>query len=301
LRWSEIKIVVALKTVFLYSSDMSSEQEKGNSLAEIKTPEKPKEQMPSVLHRITTHPLFTFTGWLCAVVGLVAFFLTLEKRELSFAVNPVRTAVVQSGQSSQIKVSYLGKEISGDITACQIALWNAGKRPIKKDDILEPVIITLTNAQILEATIRHLSRNVTGIALDLNHIQDGRIGINWNILEKGDGCDIQLIYAGSRSQTIEIFGIVEGQKEIKQYRPELEDYKPTLKQPFWLNMVTGAAIGGVAAFTFVLADALADKSKGKPFNFKKVAFWFFIMVAIMVVVAFLMVVATKEGNPPFGF
>ena len=166
---------------------MSSDKNQNELSARAEPVEQPEQRPIGLFQKLTSSPLFTFTGWACTVIGLIAFFVTQEKRDLTFAVNPVRTALVQSGQTTQLKVSYLGKEIPGDITACQIALWNSGKQAIKKSEILEPITLSLTNVQIMEAILRRASRNVTGIILDGSQIQSGRIAISWNILEKDDG------------------------------------------------------------------------------------------------------------------
>ena len=263
------------------------------------------EQKPSVFHVITAHPLFNFTGWLCTVVGLIAFFITLEKRELTFEVNPVRTAVVQSDASSEIKIIYQGKEVTGDITACQVAIWNAGKQSVKKENILEPITITLTNCQILEATIHRRSRDVCGTALDLANIQEGKIKINWGILEKNDGCAIQLIYAGPRNQPIQISGTIEGQKNISLYRPELEQHKPSERLPIWLQLFMYIIIGsGFLVFSVTAANLIleiSNKVNGNPSKISKPLSQFILIIFGYGIIINFVTWWHSQQSPPFGF
>ena len=140
---------------------------------------------------------------------------SIENRELTFLVNPVRTTVVKAGQASRLKVSLEGRDLTNDITALQIAFWNAGRRPIRRSEILEPIVLSTGNDHpILEATLRKSSRQVTHIALGGTRVEHGDLGVSWDILESADGGVLQLIYEGDASVPLQIRGIVEGQRSI---------------------------------------------------------------------------------------
>jgi hypothetical protein len=168
-----------------------------------------------------SNPVVGIIGWLATILGLVLtvyFYIEAkETRQLTYYLNPVKAALVRSGQASRLSTTFDNKPIKGDITAAQVALWNQGKLAIKKQDMLKPVVLyTENNAPILEATIRKSSRDVTGLSLATEQLQQGRVGISWDILERNDGCVIQLIYAGNPDLNLSIDGVIEGQPQLEQ-------------------------------------------------------------------------------------
>jgi hypothetical protein len=193
---------------------------------EAKTPEeekvinkKPKSEYG--LKSITSNP-YIFIG--LAVISLLSFAFGIyswldnkASRELTYFVNPARAVVVQSGKTSDLSVSYKGELVQGDITAVQIAIWNAGKLPVKSGDILKPIVFyTETGAQILEATIRNPGREVCQVSLDHIKLKEGRVTVNWGILEINDATVVQVIYAGDSNVAIKSEGIIEGQGSLIQ-------------------------------------------------------------------------------------
>lgn len=271
-----------------------SEQPEGVGEAEPSPPAPPARW--TWFHKLTEHSLFKFTGWACTVIALIAWYVTREVPNLTFMVNPIRTAVVKSGQSSQLKVSHLGKEISGDVTAVQVAIWNDGKKSIRAGAILEPITLSISNAQIIEATMRRISRKVTGLALDETQIQSGRIGITWNILELGDGCSVQLIYVGSPVEAINLGGIIEGQRAgITKYRVDVHVVETTERHLWWeVPLLILCFCPLIVAF--ILANPLLKNKKQ----------WQGILAmlsgaGVSTVLIALLQHAIERSGPPFGF
>jgi hypothetical protein len=127
--------------------------------------------------------------------------------------------VVKSGTAAPISVNFNGKAVTTDITAAQIAIWNAGRMPIKRADVLQRVLITLPAAvPILEASIRKVSRNVTNITLDETVPARDQVCVQFDILEQNDGCTIQLIYGGSPDVPITVSSVIIGQHAPKESR-----------------------------------------------------------------------------------
>ena len=68
--------------------------------------------------------------------------------------------MVRAGEASDLSISHNGKKISGNVSAAQMAIWNAGKRPIRENDILSPIVISTGGGQpVLE---RHCGRSAHG-------------------------------------------------------------------------------------------------------------------------------------------
>jgi len=83
---------------------------------------------------------------------------------------------------------------------------------------LEPIVIcTAEGTSILEATVRRTSRDLVGFTIGENMLNEGRVLVDWKILEHHDGGLIQLIYAGGVDVKINVEGVIEGQRSIKTF------------------------------------------------------------------------------------
>jgi hypothetical protein len=197
------------------------------------TQEVPKAEAPkSFLLKFLSNPFIGLIGWAATVTSvlLTTYFYQASREypQLTCYVHPVKATIVRTGEASRLITSFDNKPIASDITAAQVALWNRGNRPIKKQNVLKPVVIyTQDNSPILEATIRKTSRDVTHLSLNLNELQKGRVIIDWDILERNDGGIIQLIYAGKPDVHIQAEGVIEGQPSV-----ELAEFSGIIKSPY---------------------------------------------------------------------
>lgn len=163
----------------------------------------------------SNNPIVGVLGIALSVISIflsVIFYIgSIAKPDLTYFVHPVKGIALQSNQATDLTVYYKNREIKGDLTVAQIAIWNHGKKPIKHSDILETIkIVTSSQFPILEAKIRKTTRSVTGISLDTTKSDLGVIGIDWRVLEQDDGAIIQIIYEGSQDVNISVLGVVEG-------------------------------------------------------------------------------------------
>jgi len=184
-------------------------------------PERPK------LEWLDRNPIVGLAGFLIGVFSLAVsvYFgvVTLRSRELSYWVNPTKTSVVKSGQSSDLHVLYKGQNVSTDVTALQVAVWNNGRESIRAENILTPItLITSPRVPILEAQVKQVNRIVSQIGVDTGRIANGSVNLTWRILEHNDGALLQLIVAGPSSVTVQAEGVIEGQEKIKAYEKRSE-------------------------------------------------------------------------------
>ena len=175
-----------------------------------------------ILQLFAQNPVVGLVGCAVGVLSLATtiFFgvTALKTKELSLYVNP-KTTIVRSGHGSDLHVLYRGQEVSTDVTALQVELWNAGREPIRPEHLLSPIILETTpNVPILEARIRHISRPITQIVLDTTHIADGKAAVSWKILEQNDAAVIQFILAGPPATSITVTGSLEGQPRVTVFR-----------------------------------------------------------------------------------
>lgn len=179
------------------------------------------EFMRSAIASFFGNPLVGILGSVANIIAIpLAIFFYLEAREipiLVYSVNPVRTSVVKAGEASDLSISHNGKKISGNVTAAQMAIWNSGKRPIRENDTLSPIVISTGGGQpVLEAKIRKTTRPIVNFTLDTTRADDGKLQVNWRILEKDDGAVIQLIYVGEQDVPLEVSGSIVGQRRVRE-------------------------------------------------------------------------------------
>jgi hypothetical protein len=205
-----------------------------------------------VLNRLRSffsNPLVGILGSIASIAGLVLaiyfYYSTRSIPELTFFVHPVKATLVKTGEASRLQVHFEEKEIRSDITAAQVAIWNAGNRSIKSDNILQPIMIkTAGGSAILGAEIRKTTRDVIGMRLDTARLGNGEVVVSWKILEQNDGGIVQLIYEGSPSTDLVAEGVVEGQKAISQlgYSQKLKSIEEQYRSKSRSNFIIGVVL-----------------------------------------------------------
>ncbi len=259
----------------------------------------------SLLQFFANNPWVGALGSLASIVGIplgIYFFLqSVSKSDLVYYLNPVRTVIVKQGAASRLAVSFDGHALSEDVTAAQVAIWNRGRRAIKTDAVLRPVIIkTEPPAVILEATVRTTSREVVSLHLDSSQFARGEVAISWNILEQSDGGVVQLVYSAGPNVRIRCVGVLEGQPEIRELK-----YSGTIKSPAdqvaedkWLNTVSGFFL-----FVAVIAVPYLFRFKKRyPGRWDIVDVIFLIIGPSAAIVALVyLTFVYSVPRPPFGF
>src|ERR1700682_4028884 len=117
---------------------------------------------PQGLFSFFAHPWVGIIGSVASILGAllaIYFYLhSVSRPELVYYANPVRTVVVKQGTASRLSVSFDAPLVTQDVTAVQVAIWNRGRQAIKREAVLEPIVIrTEPRVTILEATIRRMS------------------------------------------------------------------------------------------------------------------------------------------------
>jgi hypothetical protein len=166
-----------------------------------------------------SRPVVGIAGSIASIAGIVLslyfFLVSRETPELTYLVHPVKTAVVRTGQASRLSVQFDGQNLTGNVTAAQIAFWNSGRRPIRSGAILSPLVIRTGNkARILQARLQKVSRDVIGLTMDSSRLSSGEVEVRWSILEQNDGGVLQIVYVGDEEVEIQAHAILEGQPEV---------------------------------------------------------------------------------------
>jgi hypothetical protein len=270
----------------------------------------------SRLMRFLSNPVFSSISVILTVVSLIlVVYFYLEgksKREFKYYCHPVKATVVKSGQTSALEIICNNEKIEGDITATQVAIWNSGKKPIKKEEILEPIILyTEPKTSIIDASIRKQTREVINLSIDNNYFKEGHIPLSWRILEKNDGGIIQVIFAGSTDVEILARGTIEEQGTIKKVKSLLRPGSPT--ESYRMKYKYLELVG---MFSFLFASFLflfLLKYKGIKLiegDEKIIRLIHFIVLRIIPITSILffvtisilcLFIAGKEIQPPFSF
>jgi uncharacterized membrane protein YhfC len=122
--------------------------------------------------------------------------------------------------------------------------------------------------------------------LNTEELQKGRAQITWSILEHNDGGVIQLIYAGSPALTINVDGVIEGQKEIFQVA--------SISRELWWSRVVY-----ILAITVQLIVLLVV------WFIRKMRSWLFLLMiifsALLIITGLFRIIMARLLSPPFGF
>ena len=265
--------------------------------------------------RFFSRPYVGIVGTVASIVGVLlavhVYVASRETRELVYLVNPAKSIIVASGQSSvlSVRVADTGQKIAGDVTAAQVAFWNEGHQSIRPQNMLRPLVMKVGDgATVLEARIVKTSRDVIGLALDTTRAADGIIVVTWEILEHNDGGIIQLVFSGDASTPIAATGIIEGQGVIGACAVPERITKDATASRGWTNMIFLAFLLGTCLSLLIIyiIQILGYygrwKKEGLPFS--RGIFTRYLLVvmllAFFVGVALRALLGTTPG-PPFGF
>ncbi len=248
-------------------------------------------------------------GSIASLIGLpLAFYFYFESIQqpcLTYYLHPARATVVSAEQSKGLTINYNGKQLDKDVSAVQIAIWNAGKCPVRHEDLLSPIAIqSASKCPILEAKIRKTSREEILFTIDSAMCEQGKITFNWKALECNDGASVQLIYAGSPTENFIVTGSVIGQHRIIERKYGGESLK-TIQEQFekragqhifeWvyliLTLITSALIGVLLIWQW---------RSGAPFT--KTDYLLLLILLMQLVPSIKMFLnVSNDSPPPFGF
>jgi len=276
------------------------------------------DKIQGSITRFFSNPLVGMIGTAASVLGVglafLFYFSDPNTPDLTALVHPIRTTLVKSGQASNLSVKFQDKVVDSDITIAQIAVWNRGRLSIRPQSVLKPIEIVIPGSHILEATIRKQSRDVANLRLNTSNLDQGRVLLAWDILERGDGGSIQLIYAGDNTAQINVEGVIEGQPSISRVtyfstshtpRPPFMTYSDTTRPPYSkyspLPALASAAVtAGLIILLYMSYITIYERVKPRAF---RITLYTVSAAAALSAICGLFLAAGTFGyvGPPFDF
>lgn len=145
-------------------------------------------------------------------------------RELTFAVDPGRVEILSSARLADAPIQVLrsdGTRIDRDLVAIRFYFWNSANTAIRREHVLEPITVILTdaNARILKQRVVSVSRAVTNFNVHLAPTSPRpALLLDFAILEPGDGAACEILVEGNAAADLDVRGVVEGIKAIRTAR-----------------------------------------------------------------------------------
>lgn len=186
--------------------------------------------MSNRLAGLLASPQLNGWGFIIGIFGLLfSFYTYLDSQSypnLVAQVHPSKTVLVSNEGVQDLTVYANGKIIKGPVTSAHIAIWNAGTKPIRAEDVLEKIQIrTNKPTQLLSVRILETTRDVTNIQTDISKASMGIIGVSFNILEKSDAALLQITYEGDEQIDFVGSGSVVGQKKFDVTKLSVDEKK----------------------------------------------------------------------------
>jgi hypothetical protein len=152
----------------------------------------------------------------------IAYFLYVRARKEARPVYVVTgNTVVRAHAERQIQVRYRDKDVP-IVTRTVITFWNAGRRPIRQDDIVKyhPLTVVLPDgAQVLEARPIAATRPDIDFLVDWGaptRMPDGTVriptGLSFSFLNHRDGGSLEILHTGDDPFALKVKGAIVGVK-----------------------------------------------------------------------------------------
>lgn len=186
--------------------------------------------MNTRLAGLLASPQLNGWGFIVGIFGLLFALYTYWDSQsypnLVAQVHPSKTVLVSHEGIQDLTVYANGKLVKGPVTSAHIAIWNAGTKPIRAEDVLEKIQIkTNKPTPLLSVRILETTRDVTNIQTDISKASIGIIGVSFNILEKSDAALLQITYEGDEKIDFVGSGSIVGQKKFDVTKLSIDEKK----------------------------------------------------------------------------
>lgn len=179
---------------------------------------KKRHRIRHVVRRFFRGPWFGLAA--AVLVGFYFHSISQENREPVFVVDDERIEIFDPGrvQEDLLQVTRKdGQMIEAPVYVARYYLWNNGRASIRPENVLRPLTIRIdSSARLLSHTLVSPARDVANVSVTADSARGANaLGVNFDILEEGDGVSGQIVYEGQEHAPISITGVVEGVRSIR--------------------------------------------------------------------------------------
>lgn len=150
--------------------------------------------------------------------GIWSHWASIESPLLVMHDSGQRVTIIDKDRPTGMSVRFNDLPIENEsVIALSVTLMNAGRRPIRPEDVLAPVRLVIgPDARILVAEITDSSREVIEfrIADTEGEFEKGVVPIAWRILEEDDYATLSIVFVGSADARCGISGSIVGQRQL---------------------------------------------------------------------------------------
>lgn len=207
-------------------------------------------------------------NWLTIATALIGLFVAWyffdqseRKGEIYVIVEEKPVAVILSSHNTKVadlKVLHKGEKIKGDVYAYNFWIWNNGREPIEKKDILKDISISLSGGRILGVVALNCTH--PDIVNPTNEIEDTKLNIGFDILDINQGIRGQMII--ERIDTISwlVQGYIKGVGDVRSEYTAGKFKSATINV---LSVIGAISIffGGILGFSWVFEKIEARAKK----------------------------------------
>jgi hypothetical protein len=265
------------------------------------------------LKKIFHHPNFNAVCGIVTIISLIfaiwTWQINIKEPNLTYYISPTRTPIVQKGSLDNFSVTFMGTQITNDLSSAEIVIWNQGKSAIHRTDIEKTITLRTANGESIYKIDGSESRDVIGFHVinDSTYqaeLLSGKLQFDWKILEKDDGIKMHIIYGGSVNVPITVEGIVEGQpRGITQFQTDTNStsYKISATLNILLMLSVSLCMLLVIKHSGNYLEKIAKRTQS-PILKWLILFAYTLLVLFVIVFCFVSVFYfSKPPKPPFGF
>lgn len=205
--------------------------------------------------------VWTIVGWTIALLfGVYQLTDARVEPDLQVLFDLSSAAKLVTTANPDIKVSYRGLEVEGEVSSQVIRFWNRGKHSIEAPDILAPVQLrAVDNVRLLNVQVKQQTREIVGAVATI--VDQKTIKLDWKILEATDGVSLQVLYQGAATAKFQVEGAIRGQKTISSIFLDRNDERKPKANRFLSGLGPTAKffamLAGVVIILFVVAAGFA--------------------------------------------
>lgn len=188
------------------------------------------------------------------VTGLVTWYVNRRNKAtktFDFRVGPNLPILFHRPDSGALKVTYHNAEVQNP-RIIRVHFVNTGKQVIKADEFLNPYVITLRGARLLDTALT--DETADGLATYVSDGQDpqvGKVKLTVATLNPGDGFTVQMVVDADAVPQLTVSGRVEGQTRPTQIYPTKAERTGT-RTWFWVYAPFGVLLTVVGLFALHL-------------------------------------------------